>query len=143
LAPEYYGINNTKHKEEGHVYAPHIGTHSFSQIYLECNKLMTSLSTAHCIESIRHYIMCHADVSMLTWYWPDEEPQPTEKYYPQTNYTFEQSCVNWPKLQEWAVSHSFQLTPENIFHPKYGKYALLRTVDLNNGADLMEDIHGS
>jgi len=99
LAPEYYDRNKTGYSKDSSVYPPHI---------------------EHCIESLRQYVMCKADATMLTWYWPDEQPQSPAKYYPQTNYTYEQQCVNWPKLQDWAISNSFELNPQTIFHPKYG-----------------------
>lgn len=76
--------------------------------------------------------MCKADATMLTWYWPDEQPQPPEKYYPQTNYTYEQQCVNWPKLQDWAISNSFDLSPQTILHPKYGMKRALPLLNTSN-----------
>jgi hypothetical protein len=65
--------------------------------------------------------MCKGDVTILTWDWPEELPKPGTKYYPETNYTIEHQCVNWPKLQDWATQNSFDLSPNTIFHPKYGK----------------------
>lgn len=97
LAPEYYAETGYSHTAS--VYPPHI---------------------EHCIESLRQFVMCHADATMLTWYWPAEKPQPGEKYFPKTNYTFHEQCVNWPKLQEWAIQNSFELSPETISHPDYG-----------------------
>jgi hypothetical protein len=107
-------------KKEGQVYAPHIGTHQVKIIQLII--LTWYITLEHCLESLRHYVMCKADATILTWYWPEKEPQPPAKYYPQTNYTFQQQCVNLPKLQDWAISNSFELSPQTIFHPKYGKY---------------------
>ncbi|PMD34175.1 hypothetical protein L207DRAFT_638723 [Hyaloscypha variabilis F] len=99
LAPDFYPNNRAYSMKEGMVYEPHID---------------------HCLESLRQYVMCKADATILTWYWPDEPPRESGKYYPQTDYRFQQQCVNWEKLRAWEVSNSFQLSPETIFHPIYG-----------------------
>jgi hypothetical protein len=81
-------------------------------------------SVEHCLESLRQYVMCKADATMLTFYWPDEPPHESAKYYPRTNYSFKQKCVNWEKFHEWGKSNSFQLSPNTIFHPVYGMILL-------------------
>lgn len=120
LALEHHVSKITKNSDDPGVRPPHIGMYR-----LKFRRVDSDITPAldHCIESLRQYIMCKADATMLTWYWPDEEPQPGTKYHPRTNYTFQQQCMNWPKLQDWAISNSFQLSPETIFHPKYGKNA--------------------
>jgi Mycotoxin biosynthesis protein UstYa len=103
--------------KEGMVYEPHIGMLTSKSLG---RKLLTNLPSDHCLESLRQYVMCKADATILTWYWPDEPPRESGKYYPQTDYRFQQQCVNWEKLRAWEVSNSFQLSPETIFHPIYG-----------------------
>lgn len=60
LAPEYYGINKTKHTIDGHVYAPHISAHLFTpNSYRNATTdPITSNSTLHWEHSSLYHVPC-------------------------------------------------------------------------------------
>jgi len=68
----------------------------------------------HCLESIRQYIMCNADVALLTFDWIPNFHRP----WP--NFRITHECVNWDSIEEWALAHSFDgFDPQLIKHPNF------------------------
>ncbi|KOS45836.1 hypothetical protein ACN38_g3159 [Penicillium nordicum] len=49
----------------------------------------------HCVETLRQTLMCHADISLLTYNWVEGRNMP----YP--NFNTIHTCKRWDKLIEW------------------------------------------
>jgi len=54
----------------------------------------------HCIDQLRQYIQCHADVTPMVWQWSEADNQ----YLTDTGPTH--SCRNFEKIQAWAQEHA-------------------------------------
>ncbi|KAF2197595.1 hypothetical protein GQ43DRAFT_424245 [Delitschia confertaspora ATCC 74209] len=66
----------------------------------------------HCLDTLRQYIMCNADVALNTYTWRSnyEKPWPV--------FTTEHECVDWEALHSWALDHTFDgFDPKLIQHP--------------------------
>lgn len=101
--PEYYPRHHVYDPADGHVIPPHID---------------------HCIESLRQYILCKPDISLLLAFWPssssdgnweDGKPRPT------ANASTTHTCVNWDFVQDWARDNEFVVSEETVRHPVYGE----------------------
>ena len=77
--------------------------------------LMNMSSEAHCLDSVRSYIQCHADTSLLTFKfirgyalpWPDFR----------TNH----QCYDWDQILNWANERMVDVNHEGMFvHPELG-----------------------
>ena len=53
----------------------------------------------HCIDEIRLSIVCHSDISVITWGWKDTEATPY------ANFKVEHECRNWDSILEWTKAH--------------------------------------
>ena len=53
----------------------------------------------HCIDEIRLSIICHGDISVITWGWKDTEATPY------ANFEVEHECRNWESILEWTKAH--------------------------------------
>ena len=70
----------------------------------------------HCIDDIRQSLMCHPDLSVVTFYWHPE------KRKPMPNFHLDQTCVDWDALDEWAAKRSFSIFDQKtLVHPKLGE----------------------
>ncbi|QPH12467.1 hypothetical protein C2857_004664 [Epichloe festucae Fl1] len=68
----------------------------------------------HCLESLRQYIMCNADVSLLTFDWIPNFHKP----WP--NFRIVHECANWEAIEEWAWAHFFNGFDESLIkHPNF------------------------
>ncbi|KAF2205680.1 hypothetical protein GQ43DRAFT_406962 [Delitschia confertaspora ATCC 74209] len=66
----------------------------------------------HCLDTLRQYIMCNADVALNTYTWKPNYARPWPVF------TTEHECVNWEALHSWALGHTFDgFNPELIQHP--------------------------
>ncbi|RCI10835.1 hypothetical protein L249_5245 [Ophiocordyceps polyrhachis-furcata BCC 54312] len=69
----------------------------------------------HCIEDIRQSLMCHADLSVVTFDWLPRRRKP----WP--NFHVEQTCVDWHRLDGWAAERSFSIFDQKtLVHPRLG-----------------------
>jgi len=69
----------------------------------------------HCIDDIRQTLMCHADLTVVTYDWIPNYRKP----WP--NFAVEHECVNWERLAEWAREHSFDGDDQkSLVHPDLG-----------------------
>ncbi|KAJ6036866.1 hypothetical protein N7540_001145 [Penicillium herquei] len=59
----------------------------------------------HCVEMLRQFVMCHADVGVITHNWVEDYPRP----YPDFN-TWHQ-CRNFENVLQWAKDHEMQGPP--------------------------------
>lgn len=68
---------------------------------------------AHCVDSIRLSLQCHADLSMVTMTWADGwlEPWPV--------WGNEHRCRNFNAIRDWALKNSAK-TAGQIVHPQMG-----------------------
>ncbi|KAK4626569.1 hypothetical protein CLAFUW4_05189 [Fulvia fulva] len=71
LDVDYYGGNGTAHSHRLH--------------------------TDHCIDHIRQFVQCHADLTPLTFSWSDEKDNIV------ADWDALHTCRNFSKIQEWAV----------------------------------------
>ncbi|KAH8585369.1 hypothetical protein B0O99DRAFT_559710 [Bisporella sp. PMI_857] len=53
----------------------------------------------HCIDEIRLSILCHGDISVITWGWKDTEATPY------ANFKVEHECRNWDSILGWTKAH--------------------------------------
>ncbi|RDA84055.1 hypothetical protein CP532_0777 [Ophiocordyceps camponoti-leonardi (nom. inval.)] len=69
----------------------------------------------HCIEDIRQSLMCHADLSVVTFDWLPGRRKP----WP--DFKIEQTCVDWERLDRWAAERSFSIFDQKtLVHPQLG-----------------------
>ncbi|KAJ7120010.1 hypothetical protein C8R46DRAFT_1019907 [Mycena filopes] len=54
----------------------------------------------HCVEWLRHSIMCHSDTSVVVWQWNTELNQTSP------NTTIPHTCRNFEPIQEWSRQNS-------------------------------------
>ena len=71
----------------------------------------------HCVEVIRHALMCHADTAVVTYSWrPD-----TRRPWP--DFSVDQTCVDWDALDSWAAERSFSaFDQKSLVHPELGGF---------------------
>lgn len=70
----------------------------------------------HCLDTIRKFIMCRADVAMQTLHWTDEQRTPAH------NFETEHECLNWEALDAWAASRMVDIhDPRMLVHPTLGR----------------------
>ncbi|KAF1734601.1 hypothetical protein CRV24_006143 [Beauveria bassiana] len=74
----------------------------------------------HCLDSLRQYVMCNADVVLQTFDWLPNFHRP----WP--NFRIVHECANWDAIQDWATEHSFDGFDEKLlkhpnFHPELRK----------------------
>ncbi|KAG2038066.1 hypothetical protein BDR03DRAFT_955676 [Suillus americanus] len=62
----------------------------------------------HCIEMIRQSIMCHADVTMIPWYWVQGHT------FPYPNFNTRHQCWNFEKILDWYFEHAVHIDPAEI-----------------------------
>ncbi|KAI0480020.1 hypothetical protein F4859DRAFT_478156 [Xylaria cf. heliscus] len=70
----------------------------------------------HCIEYIRESLMCHPDLSMVSFRWINNTAQYEDKsaFYP-TNFDVAlHECANWEALDSWANKRVFDLFDVNL-----------------------------
>ncbi|KAI1128411.1 hypothetical protein F5Y10DRAFT_292062 [Nemania abortiva] len=71
----------------------------------------------HCLDGLRQYVMCNADVVLLTYDWIPNYSRP----WP--NFGIRHECASWDAIDEWARKHSFDGFDDNLikhpdFHPE-------------------------
>ncbi|KAJ5714083.1 uncharacterized protein N7483_011264 [Penicillium malachiteum] len=77
-------------------------------------KEVANLPGDHCLEGLRQYVMCNADLSINTFDWIPNYPKP----WP--NFEVVHKCANWESIEGWVLSHSFNgYDPDLIRHPNY------------------------
>ena len=59
----------------------------------------------HCVEMLRQFVMCHADVGVITHNWVKDYPRP----YPDFN-TWHQ-CRDFENVLQWAKDHEMKGPP--------------------------------
>ncbi|KAJ6442617.1 GTP:AMP phosphotransferase, mitochondrial [Purpureocillium lavendulum] len=68
----------------------------------------------HCLDSLRKYIMCNADVVIQTFDWIPNFHRP----WP--NFRIVHECANWEAIEEWAWAHHFDGFDETLLkHPNF------------------------
>ncbi|KAJ5188597.1 hypothetical protein N7491_004916 [Penicillium cf. griseofulvum] len=68
----------------------------------------------HCLDGLRQYVMCNADLSINTFDWIPNYPKP----WP--NFEVVHKCANWESIEEWVLANSFNgFDPNLIRHPDY------------------------
>ena len=72
------------------------------------------MSLAHCIDSIRLSLECHADISLVPQRWADGwlEPWPVVQS--------QHVCRNYDKIQQWAHTKQSYVAGK-IYHPQLGE----------------------
>lgn len=79
--------------------------------------MLTILATrkAHCIDSLRNYIQCHADTTLLTFKYIEGYAGP----WPDFRTTHQ--CFDWNSIYDWAQKEMVDVTsPGKFVHPKLG-----------------------
>ncbi|KAF2010396.1 hypothetical protein BU24DRAFT_454773 [Aaosphaeria arxii CBS 175.79] len=86
--------------------------HSIHPEYYTINESNKEEHLDHCLDVIRQYIMCNADVTVNTYTWRDDKQKPWPVF------TSKHKCVDWDALHGWALDHSFDgFDPALIRHP--------------------------
>ncbi|OTB00953.1 hypothetical protein M426DRAFT_266737 [Hypoxylon sp. CI-4A] len=68
----------------------------------------------HCLENLRQYVMCKADLSINTFEWIPNYSRP----WP--NFDVVHECANWDSIKEWARANSFDGFDNTLIqHPDY------------------------
>ncbi|MCJ1257580.1 hypothetical protein MMC24_005406 [Lignoscripta atroalba] len=76
--------------------------------------MLTPILKDHCLDNLRQYVMCHADISIMTFSWLPNFQRP----WPDFDVTHE--CRNWDVVNEWAKGHSIDFFDEKVIkHPGY------------------------
>jgi hypothetical protein len=61
----------------------------------------------HCIEELRQSLMCHGDMSLLTYNWVEGES------LPHANFNTIHTCKNWDKIMDWVMDRDVRLEWED------------------------------
>ncbi|KAJ1715748.1 hypothetical protein NYO67_2047 [Aspergillus flavus] len=84
------------------------------QDYYNMTEINLGQHIDHCLDGLRQYVMCNADLSLNTFDWIPNYPRP----WP--NFEVVHRCANWESIEEWALTHSFNgYDPDLISHPDY------------------------
>lgn len=105
----FYGILDVYHQLHCLKYIRH---HIYQDYYGNVHP-WTPAHVDHCIDSIRQNLMCHADLSVMTFHWVEdsEDPKP--------NFKYEHECVNWKALEGWASKRAFDIDdPTMLVRPE-------------------------
>ena len=68
----------------------------------------------HCLEMLRQFVMCHADVGIITHRWVKDFPRP----YPDFNTRHQ--CRNFDSAYQWTIDK--QVSEEDGGPPRDWKY---------------------
>ncbi|KAI1379044.1 hypothetical protein F4677DRAFT_356290 [Hypoxylon crocopeplum] len=71
------------------------------------------LHSDHCLESLRHTVMCHGNTAMYSFAW-DDPPS----YKPATKSNAKSVCAKWSSIEGWARSRMIPTNPDYT-HPDY------------------------
>ncbi|OAG09274.1 tat pathway signal sequence [Paraphaeosphaeria sporulosa] len=71
----------------------------YPRSYFNLSAAETAVHDAHCVDLIRQTLMCHADISPVTWEWNERMGMalPSAKTM--------HVCRRWEPIWEWAVEH--------------------------------------
>ena len=76
---------------------------------------LTLWNLDHCIELIRQVLVCHGDVTVVTYDWLHDDPIPMPRW------EVEHECVDWNELDAWALNRRVSVSEEGmIVHPDLG-----------------------
>lgn len=67
------------------------------------------LHVNHCLDTLRQIILCHGDVSVVTFDWDIHEHDPFPDFYVQ------RECRNWNSILEWTLTR--QVSSRDIVRP--------------------------
>ncbi|KAJ1323543.1 oxidase UstYa family protein [Microdochium nivale] len=67
----------------------------------------------HCINGLRQYLMCHADVSLNTYNWIEDYKKPWG------DWDVQHECRNWDSIYQWSTDHHVDIST-SLVHPKWG-----------------------
>jgi hypothetical protein len=74
----------------------------------------------HCFEYVREYAMCHADTSLVDFFWINGTTG-TGPLEPSNKDTSVHQCTNWESVNTWAGQHNFDLYElEKLRYPDDG-----------------------
>ncbi|KAI8626640.1 hypothetical protein F5Y19DRAFT_445614 [Xylariaceae sp. FL1651] len=69
----------------------------------------------HCLDYLRQTSMCHADVSVTTYWWGEGSPLPV------ADFETPHACADWDAISEFQRSRLFKpMEPGVLKHPLYG-----------------------
>ena len=109
---------------------------------LSVRSRLALISTGHCIDNLRQVLMCHADISLLTYTWRDDYGRP----WP--NFNIQHECRNWDAIVQWTDERRGVLNRNTYQHPKFGPFnpphvLLVATTADSTSKGPVEDWHGS
>ena len=52
--------------------------------------------TDHCIDALRQILICHGDISLVTFDWVEHD------LHPFPNFNVNRECRNWDNILEWT-----------------------------------------
>lgn len=71
----------------------------------------------HCLDSIRQFVMCKADISMVTYDWLDNHRRP----FP--NFNVQHECRRFEAIDAWASERRLNIFDNSsLRHPEFAKY---------------------
>lgn len=69
----------------------------------------------HCLDSLRQFLMCKADVSIVTYDWLDNHRRP----FP--NFNVQHECRSFDAVNDWARERSLDIFDNSsLVHPNFG-----------------------
>ena len=70
----------------------------------------------HCLDTLRQFVQCKADVALLTYDWIPGYRRP----WP--NFSVQHECRNWNTIDQWAADHYLDIDDQvSVVHPQLGK----------------------
>ncbi len=82
------------------------------------------LALDHCIDILRHAILCHSDTSLFTLQWSAAEPMP------RADFSHEHTCVDWQTLFAWADERKIdEEAMKSLQHPLHGTTPQPRVIE--------------
>lgn len=96
-----------------YIHVRKLATHLSSPISVWVDLRLTLLP-AHCIDSIRLSLECHADMSLIPQRWADGWLEPWSVW------TTKHSCRDFQKIREWAHKQQPYVGFGSLVHPELG-----------------------
>ncbi|KAI0206735.1 hypothetical protein F4808DRAFT_405140 [Astrocystis sublimbata] len=61
----------------------------------------------HCLEALRHVVMCHGNTALRSFAWVDPSAQ-----LPKAQSNSQRSCVKWSSIHDWSESRMVPYNPD-------------------------------